>query len=275
MCLMKPILIQKYLGDKQSNATGGYDMNSSKVVKLIAVVLLMGIQSFGEYRIWTDANGSAIEAEFQGIDGDNIVLTTREGKTFKVSPVKLSLDDQSFLKGKIPDDLLDPTKSVSVLDREKPPTFQIKVSKNTDTVRTNWDWVERDVIVKATLKKTSMQPYSGTMKATLYTLGRAKYDDFYVMLDVKDFTFDFNTSREVEIESDSSRVRYYKSYNYGIEFEGYVVIITDQEGNELGYEASDNKLRDSRNKLAEFKRDDVFNKRFKSEGRRSGRQYYY
>ena len=242
---------------------------------IFMVLCLIGTSVSAQYRIWTDQKGHAIEAEFKGVDGVNVILCTREGKTFKLSPLKLSTDDQSYLKGKIPDDLFDPSKAGSVLDIEKPPRMNIKVTKSTNTIRTEWDWAEKDVTCRVMIIKESSQPYSRTMTASLYTIGRAKYDDYYVMLDVNEYKFDFNDSKEVEFSGEVSRVRYYKSYNYGIEYEGYVVVIKDEEGNEMAYDASGNDLGNSRGKLAQYKRDDVFDKHFEKKGQRSNSRYYY
>jgi hypothetical protein len=111
--------------------------------------------------------------------------------------------------------------------------------------------------------------YTRKLNAVLMVLGIAKEHDYYVMIDKKEFEFDFNKSPSIELSGNSARITYMQSSDYGIEYKGYVVVITDDEGNELQVLGSSHKLEEGCDKLSEFSRNDVFSKSFKKKGTRS------
>ena len=47
-------------------------------------------------RMWTDTKGRQVEATFQAIDGDNIILQTKDGNTHRFPLTNLSADDQQI-----------------------------------------------------------------------------------------------------------------------------------------------------------------------------------
>lgn len=238
---------------------------------LLIGILALSMSVCAEYRIWTSEKGYSVEAEYKGTENGKVILRKRDGKVYKMYPSALCEADRTYLEEVDPGigNASDPSSHSSVLDEEKPPRLTIKVSKKTDTGATDWDWVEREVSCTVKLKKESMQPYKRELKATLYVIGKAKSHDWYVMLDKKDFTFDFSVSDNVELPGDNNTTRHYRTYNGGIEFEGYLVVIYDDNGKVLEVEASSNKFRDSRSKFAQFRRDDVFTKSFEKQGTRN------
>ena len=59
-------------------------------------------ESKSEYREWTSALGTKIDAEVISADHTEVILKTRDKKILKLHPVKLSQEDQNFLKEKFP-----------------------------------------------------------------------------------------------------------------------------------------------------------------------------
>ena len=47
-------------------------------------------------RVWTDTKGRQVEATFQALDGDNIILQTKDGATHRFPLTNLSNEDQQF-----------------------------------------------------------------------------------------------------------------------------------------------------------------------------------
>lgn len=47
-------------------------------------------------RLWTDTKGRQVEATFQGLDGDNIILLTKDGANHRFPLTNLSAEDQQF-----------------------------------------------------------------------------------------------------------------------------------------------------------------------------------
>ena len=63
-----------------------------------ALISLLGVCSFvraGDVtRIWTDTQGRSVEATFAGMEGDAVLLQTRDGRTHRVPLANLTADDQ-------------------------------------------------------------------------------------------------------------------------------------------------------------------------------------
>lgn len=243
-----------------------------KKIGLILIAVGLAFTALAEFRIWTDLNGNFLEAEFVGTSGKNIVLKKRDGKQLSLSPMKLSKEDREYLKGKVPDDLIDESKSA--LDREKPPRLDVEVTKKTATDK-HYDEIHRQVTCIVKIKKLSAKSYSRKLKAELFVFGIDKQHDYYVMLDRKAFDFDFALSDQVELSGEVTRIRYYQSSDYGIEYKGNLVVIRDDEGNVLEVVGSSKKFEKAHEKFVDFKRNDVFSEDFQKKGTRSSLGYFY
>lgn len=233
-------------------------MKRSGVV--VGVMVGLAVSALAEFRTWTDQKGNQIEAEFARVSGKSIVLQKKDGKKLTVPPTLLSDDDQEYLWGKVPEDLLNPAKSV--LERETPPRMEIKASKIMDRRKTGYDQVDCDLKYEIMIRKKSAPEYSRKLKAVLYVLGISKEHEYYVMLDKKEFEFDFNQTSTVELSGNEVGITHYQSQNYGVEPKGYLVVVTDDEGNELQVQGSSNKFEGAKDNIAKFHRKDVFTQSF-------------
>jgi len=83
-------------------------MRYSKVAVFSLLIIQCGVaqqlelesESESEYREWTSALGTKIDAEVISADHTEVILKTRNKKILKLHPGKLSQEDQNFLKEK-------------------------------------------------------------------------------------------------------------------------------------------------------------------------------
>ena len=65
---------------------------------LLASAFATAIAAAQGFRVWEDANGRKVEAEFRGMDGDNVNLALKSGKVLPFPIAKLSAADREWLK---------------------------------------------------------------------------------------------------------------------------------------------------------------------------------
>jgi hypothetical protein len=247
-----------------------------KKTGLIIIALAAVISAYGEFRIWSDQKGNNLEAEFVGINGKNIVLKKQDGKKMELSPLLLSSDDQEYLYGKIPDELFDP--STSALDVEKPPRLEIDFKKITDTDNNLNSSSYRiiDMFSSVTITKKNSEPYSGQMKAEVYVIGIRERDNLLALLDkaTHDFYFDAR-HKETTFQTDHITLREYRyNSNYSTEYEGYLVVVLDEEGKALAMKSSSKKFEENYQSLAKLRKGAFFNKRYTEEHHQQSGRYY-
>ncbi len=234
---------------------------------ILILTAMMAFSAYAELRVWTDLNGNQLEAEFIRSSGKNIILKKADGTQLSVPPMKLSEEDRTYLQGKVPDDLIDPTKSA--LDRPNPLRIDVKTSKKTDTVKSD-GFVNRDVTVVVKVRKRSLEPYDRTLTAELFVVGVHKGDEYLVLLDRTKQEFDFKMGDDAEMQSKVTHIRYFDVAKNGVEYNGNVVVIRDDEGNILEAKGSNRTYERMHEHLIKFKRDDVFTeKTFIKKGTRS------
>lgn len=77
-------------------------MKSNKAITLALSCLAIGLAPLraeeAASRIWTDKQGRQVDAIFLGLQGDNISLQTKDGRTFTFALSNLSAEDQNFAK---------------------------------------------------------------------------------------------------------------------------------------------------------------------------------
>ena len=76
-------------------------MKTSKTLLTSVCCAVLGVgalqaASVPTSRMWTDTQGRQVEATFQAIDGDNIILQTKDGNTHRFPLTNLSADDQQI-----------------------------------------------------------------------------------------------------------------------------------------------------------------------------------
>ena len=74
----------------------------SKVAVFSLLILQCVAAQESEFREWTSVLGTKIDAEVISADHTEVILKTKNKKILKLHPVKLSQEDQNFLKEKFP-----------------------------------------------------------------------------------------------------------------------------------------------------------------------------
>jgi uncharacterized protein DUF1549/uncharacterized protein DUF1553/SLA1 Homology Domain 1 (SHD1) protein len=77
---------------------------TTKLLSSLLVSALVASSAFAEIRTWTDTSGRQVIASFIGLDGENIVLQTADGATYKFPLTNLSAEDQTLAKSSKPSD---------------------------------------------------------------------------------------------------------------------------------------------------------------------------
>lgn len=76
-------------------------MNTSKTLLTSVCCAVLGVGALQAAdtptsRMWTDTKGRQVEATFQALDGDNIILQTKDGQTHRFPLTNLSAEDQQI-----------------------------------------------------------------------------------------------------------------------------------------------------------------------------------
>lgn len=229
---------------------------------------------FAEMREWTDKKGNKIEAEFNGVKDKKIVLVNEDGKEYRVPLENFSNKDLEYLQGKVPDSLFK-----RVLPKAaEPPRLEIDFKKITDTGSTDDDSSYRniDMVTKVAIAKKSAEPYTGKLKAQLFVIGFNKDEDRYIMLDTKEHEFNFKSEDEISFEGAHFIIREYMyDDDYSTQYEGYLVVILDEQGRVLAKRSNSSTFEKNYSKLSKFEKGSYFNKKFKSGNETTDSNVYY
>lgn len=211
---------------------------------IVLVAALIACRGHAEFRIWTDAKGNTLEAEYVCENAGRIVLRDHDGKDYRLALESLSQKDQEYLYSKIP------------------PTLSIEFSKTQDRRKQEY-YSDVDMQCSVQIKQTSRLPYEGDLKAELFVIGDSSRNKEYVMLDRTEKTFNFKDSREVSFKGAMFRMRQYDSSYHlddGIEYQGFLIVVYDSVGNVVDLKSSRVEFSDNLDKLTEFKVGNRFSK---------------
>jgi hypothetical protein len=111
------------------------------------ILLILGVSGFffgqsllAEYRVWNSKVGTEVEAQFLSQTATHVVLKTKDGKQLTVEKVKLSENDQEFLKwlaedAKKPADNADPAAKLEVTNKPSDTAKPAETVKSTEKVK--------------------------------------------------------------------------------------------------------------------------------------------
>lgn len=220
-----------------------------KRIVWVVLGLLVCLEAFGGYRIWTDKNGNSIEAEFVCISAGKVVIRDKQGKQYRFDPKKLSAKDQEFLKTSIP------------------PEIEIVFSKKQDRRNKDYSYYA-DVFMSGEIEvlKKNREPYAREMKVVFMMVGEDQRTRNYIMLDRVEATFDFKTSKSFELAGNRFKMQEDRYDNsYGTKYEGYLAVVLDDGGNLICKKSSRNDFEENAEKALELKTGDRFGKSFSKE----------
>jgi hypothetical protein len=192
-----------------------------------------------EFRVWSSKDGSSnVEAQFIQMSGSKVVLEKPDGGRLMVPADKLCAKDQEYLAGVVP------------------PEFKIDVNVDESTIKlhdSGYSTKERDNIsVDVTIGKASKAPCSQSFRAYLYVIAESYRGDGRVVICKTDTSFSFEKGKPARLETSGSVAYWDTSYGgkMGWEYEGYIVVIENAEGqiiatkaNKSAYEGKLQKIR--------------------------------
>ncbi len=177
-----------------------------------------------ELRVWTSQNGKQLEATFERLSFDSVKVRTPAGVPISLELNRLSDMDVKYLR--------------TVVE----PEIAVKVKKKKKSVPRNSAFMHEDdngyeaVTLTVDIRKTSKFPYDGTLRAEAVMLGEeVNYSDLYrvVAKNVFPVTLPEDNGGQCEF-SFEGRFRTYVEYTgaetRGIEYGGYLIVLSDARG---------------------------------------------
>lgn len=202
-------------------------MKTTIIGTLIALIISIGT-THAETRIWTDKKGNSIEAEFVTIIGGKVILKKANGKQIKVPQVGLCDADQKYLENAVP------------------PKIDIDVNVNKKRKKLQEfdgyvNYSER-VTGKVTLLKKNKNPSNKPFVAHLYIFSKDHREDEIQIIEKTSHKFSFEHQKKIEFSGKQTKFNYskwlYGSLDHGEQYEGYLVIITDNNNKIIGTKGS-------------------------------------
>jgi len=191
-----------------------------------ASLMLSVVAKAADMRIWTAVNGQTLEAKFIQMSGPKVVLEKPDGKRIMIAKDNLCMADHEYLAVAIP------------------PELKFEVDRDKDSQKTaqgySYTFRRETVTLAVTIKKVNRDECSRKFKAKLYMLAESKGgDSSYMVMEHKEHSFDFIRGNNTHFDA-SSTVKNYEGYSYsrGWEYDGYVIVVEDEEGQIVATDAS-------------------------------------
>lgn len=211
-----------------------------------------------EMRVWTSIKGKKIEAKLRTVMGDKVILENKKRKQIKLPINQLSEEDRVFLEFAVSPQLdIDFTKkSVQVSN----PPLSPWVGQNQRPLQIfNYTFGVK-------VKQTSAGEYKRELTIEYVAVGEEVDGDNYVLLERKVSTFrpSVENRRSHEFYGDPVeilRIAYRDSAPLrGTKYGGYLVIVRDERGNVIQYDASHEFLYENLSNLSKLKSNNHFDK---------------
>jgi len=196
-------------------------------------------------RLWTLKNGKSVEAELVVQMGDKTVLKTTQGKQLKVPTRELSAADLDYL------------------ELANPPPLKLTRQKETDMFRFK-DVLNRmlpprlfEITVGVKIEKTNQKPYTRKLKMELFSIADEIDGDNFVLLDRQEKTFVFSEESGgiQEFWGEKAYMRDYMDFvgnRRGLKFKGHMIVITDERGEIIAQNITNDWFLDIIEPLREF-----------------------
>ena len=179
-----------------------------------------------EMRIWEDKNGNRYEAEFVRELFDQMTLRCKDGTEVRIPVDDFSEHDQKYMRVMVP-----PKISVDVSRKMWPKPKPPETWGSSDTVMM--------VQGRVTIVKESKRIFTSRLNAELFMIAEEVDGDHYVLLSKTDSSFllgDHNDGIHL-FASEPVMTRKYEEYGpaglRGEEYSGYLVVVSDAQGNVL------------------------------------------
>lgn len=200
---------------------------------IVWLAILSGSFSGGaEPRIWTLESGYKFKAELVQVMGDKAVLRDVSGGTVKVTLSLLSSEDRLFIELENP-----PQLEVSFRRKSKKKHFPARVTTTLlPEIQIN--------TFGARIRQKSAGIYSHKMHVELFTIGKERAGDRFILLARQERSFSLTTANGrahefwgKSVELDKYEI-FYISRPRGKKYAGHLIVITDARGKTVATQAS-------------------------------------
>ena len=215
-------------------------MKSRMPAAMLAV--LLGGSTFAGLRTWTGTTGSQIKAEL-----------------IKDSDGKVVLRDESGRNRTVPRSFLSPA-DIEYLDNLIAPTLKMESEIKVASVYKSAAGVVQVVRYSIEVRKISSATYTAPIRIALYLVGSIGKDKTYVVLQRTDEKIQFGgDSRNALITGpDLSLGSPELQKKYDVEYVGYLIIASIQNGQIIQVESDDKVLQANAGFISKFKAGDLF-----------------
>ena len=192
-----------------------------------AILSSSGIATGAEMRVWRDKSGNQFVGEFVQETLASVILKTPDRRPLLIKLEDLSASDLEYLRTTI----LPPIK---ITARKKK-----REKERNEDFRKSGDYITI-VTLNVTVQKLRRDPYAGMLRAEVYLVGEELATDDYRLSGKGESRVFFNEENRGAYKfSKSAEFRQYEEYNReeirGADYEGYLVVVFDPEGNRMGY----------------------------------------
>ncbi|MDH3981495.1 MAG: SHD1 domain-containing protein [Kiritimatiellaceae bacterium] len=228
-----------------------------KSLLVVLGVLVVTSVARAEMRVWTSVKGDTIEAEYVNIIGTKVVLKSAAGKILKVPKNGLCRADLEYLAQAIPPKIeidVDMDKDRDTLDSYSSCYGSYNYERKAETAKCS-----------VTLTKKNREPSNRELVATIYVLVKSTRGSTRKVVSYATHKFSFKNSKAAQFAAPAATVEYTKSdyvSNHGQKFEGYLVIVEDQDGNVVATETNQSKYENHVHKFKKAKKGTRFDSGF-------------
>ena len=198
-------------------------------------LLIINVSAFGEFRLWKDKAGNEYEAEYVREMFDKVTLRTVRGEEVRVRLDTLSEHDQKYLRVKVPPNIkIDFSKRT----KRKPKPVEMGDLDNDTT----------DILyATVTIAKESKRAFTSGLIAELFLIGKevdGTQGEYMILLSKTEKSFLLPEKRGdiYTFKADPITLKVYTEYNgtqrRGHEYIGYLVVVSDRQGNPVQIETN-------------------------------------
>lgn len=224
------------------NKRSRYWKKSLFICCAVTALFLCG-SAVAEMRVWEDAAGKEVRGEYVREQFGFLELRQPDGSLYSIPLENLSAQDTQYLRTRIPPEI-----ELKVRAQKRPK------ERNKNATRARFEQYRDDINVvtaRVEVHKKSSAPFTGTLRAEVYLIGKEVATDDYRLSGKEAEKIQFTEENKgVYTFETSADFRVYQEYNRlqirGAEYAGYVVVVIDAMGNTLAVKTNLSWLNDDK-----------------------------
>lgn len=209
-----------------------------RIMESLVILAILTVQSFGEFRVWTDKNGNSFEGELITEMGEQVCLKSKSGKILKVPKSGLS------------------PKDVSYINTNRKPKLALdlgKIKKKLDQY--SYYYHDRlyylyDLRAKVKIKNRSM--YEPGLPLSVHVFFFSKSDELVRHEHAEEISFN---ARNKTFEFETAAMRFYEGGSTADEarvYGGYMIMVIDSKNRIVDVKCTNEKAEDKQDKLLAY-----------------------